>query len=242
MVSFSLDSGVPSTKEGIVRLTSVHFFRVLQRYIGHPLLLDKRKFHIRAYALAVSALRVYLYDDCLTLCSGTRYRHDDTANLSAHITNTAYQVSTDPRFCEQDCVLRWSADDIAPILLRDGTCGSIDEAGNAIRKVVDQMRAITGELFRAYDNEFGVFAPIEGCFEHYGLDFLVDNEWHVYLLEVNPGPDFKQTGNKLESVIANLMGSTIDVALLPKATGKPCDDSGKLALVYEQSRRAVHSR
>lgn len=214
---------------------------MLQRYIATPLLLGKRKFHIRAYALAVSALRVYLYRDCLALCSGSRYRQDDTTNLGAHITNTAYQISTDPGFREQRSVLGWSNEDIAPMLLRDGTCGTMNEARDAIQTVIDQMGAITGELFRAYQSEFGVFAPIEGCFEHYGLDFLVDDKWRVYLLEVNPGPDFKQTGSNLESVIENLMGSTIDVALLPKATGKLCDDSGKLTLVYEQSRRAAQA-
>lgn len=211
--------------------------RVLQRYIGTPLLLGKRKFHIRAYALAVSALRVYLYRDCLALCSGSRYRHDDTTNLAAHITNTAYQVTADPTFREKNCVLRWSVEDITPILLRDGTCGALDEATNAIERVIDDMCTITGELFRAYKSEFGVFAPIDGCFEQYGLDFMVDDAWRVYLLEVNPGPDFKQTGNNLESVIENFMGSTIDVALMPKATGKPCDDSGTLTLVYEQIRQ-----
>jgi tubulin--tyrosine ligase len=226
-----------------VRLTAISLVgnRVLQRYIATPLLLGKRKFHIRAYVLAVSALRVYLCRDCLALCSGTRYRHDDTTNLGAHITNTAFQISTDPRFCEQNCVLRWSEDDIAPILVRDGTCASIDEARNSLQTVVDRIGAITGELFHAYKSEFGVFAPIEGCFEHYGLDFLVDDEWGVYLLEVNPGPDYKQTGNKLESVIESLMGSTIDIALLPKATGTPCKDVETLSLVYEQSHRVTQS-
>eukprot|EP01034_Spumella_vulgaris_P045608 gene45608-56821_t len=35
------------------------------------------------------------------------------------------------------------------------------------------------------------------CYELYGLDFMVDNNMAVSLLEVNPGPDFKQTGDRL---------------------------------------------
>jgi tubulin---tyrosine ligase len=218
-------------------LFTFHIGRVLQRYITKPLLLRKRKFHIRAYVLAVSALRVYLYRNCLALCAGKTYRNNNIGeNLSAHITNTAFQIESDTNFQEQFCVLQWNEEVISPILVRDGTFHSIGRANDAIRATIDKMGAITGELFRAYKGEFGVFAPIDGCFEHYGLDFLVDDEWNVLLLEVNPGPDFKQTGSKLELLIENLMGCTIDVALLPRLTGNLNKDLDLLMLVYEECR------
>lgn len=43
---------------------------------------------------------------------------------------------------------------------------------------------------------------------------MVSKDWKVYLLEVNPGPDFKQTGSRLSRVITQLMSNTIDAALL----------------------------
>jgi tubulin--tyrosine ligase len=217
---------------------------VLQRYISAPLLLRRRKFHIRAYVVAVSALRVYLSHDCLALCSGTKYRKNDTGNLFAHITNTAYQ-DLDPNFSEEDCIYLWNEETIAPILVGDKTCTNINQAREMVLHVIKQMEAITGELFRAYQTEFGVFSPIDGCFEQYGLDFIVDSQWRVSLLEVNPGPDFKQTGDRLGRVIQNLMRDTIDAALLPplpeskesmlpRATPK---SYGKLKLVYEHQVR-----
>jgi tubulin---tyrosine ligase len=57
-----------------------------------------------------------------------------------------------------------------------------------------QMIDVTGELFRSYCHELNVLTPIEGCFEHYGIGFIIDDQWNLYLLEVNPGPDFNQTG------------------------------------------------
>lgn len=45
---------------------------------------------------------------------------------------------------------------------------------------------------QAFRGEFAVFSPLPGCFEHFGLDFMVDEDFHVWLLEANPGPDFKQ--------------------------------------------------
>ncbi len=49
------------------------------------------------------------------------------------------------------------------------------------------------------------------CFELYGLDFLLDEEFNVSLLEVNPGPDFKQTGGRLRSVITELWERTSEL-------------------------------
>jgi tubulin--tyrosine ligase len=207
---------------------------VLQQYITVPLLLRKRKFHIRAYVVAVSAIKVYFCQECLALCSGTKYKNCDTKDLFSHITNTAYQ-DLDPGFSEENCIFVWNEQSIVPILLRDNTCENEEDACAKVRNVVRDMESIVAELFNAYKSEFGVFAPIEGCFEHYGLDFLVDDNWNVYLLEVNPGPDFKQTGTRLQDVVGNLMLATID-AVFEISNRK---EIGTLKLVYENETRGA---
>jgi tubulin---tyrosine ligase len=215
--------------------------RVLQRYIASPLLLNQRKFHIRAYVVAVDDLRVYLAHDCLALCSGTPYNLHDTSNLLAHITNTAFQ-DVDPNFSEESCVFLWNDDDdseLLPILVKDGSCETQGQAKLRVRKVFSDMGDIVAELFRAYESEFGVFSPMQGCFEQFGLDFVVEvvgSQWGTRLLEVNPGPDFKQTGRRLQSAIENLMCSTIDVALLHRQTSVH-SSVGNLKLVYEKPNR-----
>lgn len=208
-------------------------------------MLDKRKFHIRAYALAFDALQVYLSRDCLALCSGSVYKRNDTSNLFSHITNTAYQ-DLDPNFQEDKCVLQWNDDDICSILVKNRICKNKKEASWRIQQSIDQMVAITGELFKVYENEFGVFSPIDGCFEHYGLDYIIDDQWNIYLLEVNPGPDFKQTGNRLSVVIENLMNSTIDIVfhdhmVSSQSQSSPLPrDIGNMALCLQSSNFNKH--
>jgi hypothetical protein len=45
------------------------------------------------------------------------------------------------------------------------------------------------------------------------LDFLLDENLDVTLLEVNPGPDFKQTGDRLRNVIVNLYEQSISLVV-----------------------------
>lgn len=68
----------------------------------------------------------------------------------------------------------------------------------------EEIHRITADVFGAYENEYSIFCPMSNCFEVYGLDFMVDDDLRVHFLEVNPGPDFKQTGGRLQGLIARL--------------------------------------
>ena len=57
---------------------------------------EGRKFHLRAYCVAQGALKVHLYPRILALFSSTTYQppsdeEEGSAQLSAHLTNTALQ-------------------------------------------------------------------------------------------------------------------------------------------------------
>jgi tubulin---tyrosine ligase len=78
---------------------------------------------------------------------------------------------------------------------------------------------IYSDLYAAYENEYTVFSPMDNCFELFGLDFMVDSSFNTYLLEVNPGPDFKQTGDRLRGVIASLWEDTCTIVLDGKDEG-----------------------
>lgn len=41
----------------------------------------------------------------------------------------------------------------------------------------------------------------EGCFGFYGVDILIDENLHCWLLEINSGPTFDLTNSALEKVI-----------------------------------------
>lgn len=96
---------------------------------------------------------------------------------------------------------------------RKGGAFSEAQCAGAAKQVLESMHTITAELFAAYKGQFSTFQPIPSCFEHYGLDFMVDEDLRVWLLEVNPGPDFKQTGRRLERVVATMLDDSVTVAL-----------------------------
>lgn len=87
---------------------------------------------------------------------------------------------------------------------------SAGAAAAAARKVLRDMQATTAELFRAFKGEFSGFQPLPNAFEHFGLDFMVDEDLKVWLLEVNPGPDFRHTR---KTVVTAMLDASVTVAL-----------------------------
>lgn len=59
------------------------------------------------------------------------------------------------------------------------------------------------------------FQTRPNAFEIFGLDFLVDGDGKVWLLEVNAFPDFGQSGGEAEGrgVVRGLMESVVRVAV-----------------------------
>lgn len=141
---------------------------------------------------------------------GCRYEEFNLEDIYGHLTNTA-RAAEQAHFDEARYVklLRdW------PSLLRQDyprRFPTEEKAQAFVDSVRKQVNAITGALFEAYENEYSVFCPMGHCFELYGLDFLVDERGVVSLLEVNPGPDFVQTGERLRSVIVNLWEETLRI-------------------------------
>eukprot|EP01038_Epipyxis_sp_PR26KG_P015048 gene15048-20248_t len=90
---------------------------------------------------------------------------------------------------------------------------NIEQAKSIVTQMHFDICHITNELFAAYENEYSIFCPMSNCFELFGLDFIIDENYQTYLLEVNPGPDFKQTGDRLHYIISELWEQTIRITV-----------------------------
>ncbi|KAF2487806.1 tubulin-tyrosine ligase family-domain-containing protein [Neohortaea acidophila] len=208
------DSYENGESDGILTSQLRHF--VAQPYIHPPLLLNvphpsaKRKFHIRTYVLAVGALQVYVYRPMLALFAEAMYRWPDefvtspNEDLNSHLTNTCLQNGDR----EGSVHAFWSLPFSIPAL-----AATKDDWREDVFK---QICTITGEVFEAAARSMSThFQPLPNAFEIFGVDFLVDAEGKVWLLEVNAFPDFQQTGGYLKEVIQGLFGGVVDVAVLP---------------------------
>ncbi|ODV61170.1 TTL-domain-containing protein, partial [Ascoidea rubescens DSM 1968] len=229
-----------SDNNGVITSQLRHF--VVQRYLTLPLLLksyNNRKFHIRTYVLCQGALKIYVYRRMLMLFSSKPFDVDDS-DLSSHLTNTCFQngivdsigsgEGNDNDNDNSDKLVEefWKMDDL-------------ELSKEKKDKIFNQILNIVEELFRAALNVNRLnFQPILNAFEFFGLDFLIDEEFNVMLLEVNSYPDFKQTGDDLKDLINGLIEGLFIKVIVPffsNEKAKEMGDSGDtsdLIKVYDE--------
>ncbi|KAK6333226.1 hypothetical protein TWF718_011047 [Orbilia javanica] len=198
---------------GIITSRLRHF--VAQTYIPPILLTPKesptkptqgpRKFHIRTYILAYSALKVYVYKNMLALFASKEYTPpwdlqdsitSPSPDLSAHLTNTCLQSGVH----DGSVIPFWKLPEIFDV-----------EVGT-VEGWYKQVCEITSEVFKAAISGGRIhFQPLPNAFEIFGLDFLVGEDGKVRILEVNAFPDFKQTGEEEKELVAGLFDGVVGV-------------------------------
>ncbi|KAJ1862315.1 tubulin--tyrosine ligase [Coemansia sp. RSA 2703] len=174
---------------------------VIQRYINRPLLIESRgnrKFHIRTYVLAAGDLNVYVYRHMLALFAPHAYK-PSASNLDdqrAHLTNTCLQAKQDGFDESQAVDLFWN----------------LDLPKERLDDLFDQICRILSDTFAAVASESTSFQAWANCIEQFGFDFLINEDYTVYMLEANAYPDFKQTGESLKSVVEGFMSASVATA------------------------------
>lgn len=209
---------------------------VLQTYIP-PLLLDERKFHLRVFMLCIGNLTCYIHQDFLAIFSLEKYDQTSIENTRAHLTNIAHQevLSEDDqhrcmrRFdeCKEDLTLLTNIDDE-------------NEAQERIQATKKRVYEITGELMQAVSSEL-TFTQKPNCFELFGLDFMIDPDWNVWLLEANAEPDLSKAGDRLQYVIDGMVKETLDLVVQNQGGGVKEGEEAKtdnFVKVYERKGRS----
>ncbi|XP_058575483.1 inactive polyglycylase TTLL10 isoform X2 [Neofelis nebulosa] len=183
--------------------------RVVQRYIQNPLLLDGKKFDVRSYLLIACATpyMVFFGHGYARLTLSLYDPH--SSDLSGHLTNQFMQKKS-PLY----------------MLLKEDTVWSMDHLNRYIndkfRKTkglprdwvfttfTKRMQQIMAHCFQAVKSKLQCKL---GYFDLIGCDFLIDENFKVWLLEMNSNPALHTNCEVLKEVIPGVVTETLDLAL-----------------------------
>lgn len=183
---------------------------ILQKYIENPLLINKRKFDIRCYALATSIngiLQGYFYPEGYLRTSCKEFSLKDVGNRYIHLTNDAVQKYAE-EYGKFEAGNKMSYTDLQRYL--DAHAGGLSVQGD----LLPQIRNLVKSTFMA------TFAKLDAAgrqlsFEILGYDFLVDAGGKVWLIEVNTNPCLELSSPLLARIIPAMLDNALRIAVDP---------------------------
>lgn len=191
---------------------------VVQRYIENPLLLSGRKFDIRAYCIvARTTPHLWFFRPGYCKVALEPYNAEDLDNRLAHLTNACVQ-KTHPAYRES---LRgkhiWSLEEADAELINSGRYSKSIWPG-----IHEQMKLALATVYQASK---GLLEQRDGFFDMLGVDFMLDDQLNLHLLEVNSNPAiFFDHSETLHKLVPDLVATTLDVVLEAQ---RPSDDQDK---------------
>lgn len=161
--------------------------------------------------LTNNKLKGYTYDNGYLRTSSRTFVNDDLSNKLIHLTNDAVQKKSDEygRF-ESGNKLTFS--DYQHYLDSNYAHLKIDFRSH----IFSQIKQIMTDTFRA---TYKVVSPSRTLqhhtFEIFGFDFMLDENFKVYLIEVNTNPCLETTCPLLQKIITDVVDTGLRVALDP---------------------------
>ena len=208
---------------------------IIQKYIEKPLLIHKRKFDIRCYALVTSVngiLQAYSYADGYLRITSTEYSTKDISNNLIHLTNDAIQKYSE-EYGKFEDGNKLSYKDFQRYL--DFHCS--DKKVNFFNDILPNIKILIKDSIQS------VFLDIDPkkrlhCMEIFGYDFMIDCNFKPWLIEVNTNPCLELSSNYLSTLIPSMLENAFKVVvdpLFPPPMGKHIFESfteNKFELIF----------
>ena len=171
-----------------------------------------RKFDFRCYGLLTSIngrLKGYFYEDAYVRTSCKEYDTDDLQNKFVHLTNDAVQKHS-ADYGKYENGNKMSMQELQKYLRTAFPTRNIDVQ----RDVMGRIRTVVRQSFLAVA---GKIDPnrLRHTFEVFGYDFMLDEEFKLYLIEVNTNPCLELSCPLLARIIPELLDNVFRIVLDP---------------------------
>ncbi|XP_078467394.1 inactive polyglycylase TTLL10 [Lampetra planeri] len=183
--------------------------RIVQRYVTNPLLLDGRKFDVRSYMLIASAAPpIVLFRHGYARLSCQSYSPESN-DLTAHLTNQ-YMQKKSPVYQEVKEETVWTMSRFNDHVNEHCAPHKGLPKDWVLTTFTKRMQQVMTHCFLATKSKL---EGKLGLFDLIGCDFLIDEDFKVWLLEMNCNPALQTNCMVLKEVIPQVVNETLDLAL-----------------------------
>lgn len=179
---------------------------LMQKYIESPLLIDKRKFDIRMWVLIDSHLNLYIFPEGYIRLSSEEFSLYDNGKL-IHLTNNAVQMHG-MNYGKFEQGNQMSFSDFRRLLRTDKDYAHLDWNSKIYPTMYKQIKASFNSAINKINSN-----RRQRNFELFGIDFMLDAEGGVWLIEVNTNPCLELSSPHLEILIPRMLDDAFSLTV-----------------------------
>ena len=194
---------------------------IIQKYLDNPLLYKKRKFDIRCFVLLDHSLNLFYCREGHLKGSSELYNVHNS-NKFIHITNYSFQKKSS-KFEKYEEGNEISYKDFKLFL---------EEENIPLEKfnlMIEQIKFIIKISFKSVNKKLYKINNVL-CFELFGYDFIIDNDFKPWLLEINNNPGLGISSSVIKKIIPRMMDDifrlTIDKVFETRYSEECIDSNG----------------
>jgi tubulin--tyrosine ligase len=181
---------------------------IVQKYLYRPLLYNNRKFDIRCYVLVTifnNNIQGYLYKEGYLRTSCSEFSLDMIQDKFIHLTNDAVQKNS-PDYGKFEDGNKLSYDEFQEYLESNGQKVEFKQ------QVCPKIKELVQDSLQATWKNLDPFKRFH-CFEVFGYDFMIDEMFEPWLIEVNTNPCLALSGKYLNQLIPDMLTHTFEITL-----------------------------
>ena len=201
---------------------------VLQKYIENPLIIYKKKFDIRQWVLITSIhpLTIWKWEEPYLRFSAENYDIENINNIYSHLTNNSIAKHS----------LKYNSENLIKEDMWD-----INQFKNYLFDIYkkdlwnDINEKIKNSIICSFDCARHEIGYRENSHELFGYDFMIDNEFNVYLIEINSSPAMDYSTSITERLVKENLGNIIQIVVDNKNNLGNCNKIGKYVKIFDGS-------
>ena len=179
---------------------------VVQKYIEKPLLYFGRKFDIRIWVLLTHKMEVYMFNEGHLKLSSVNYDLNSN-DFYSHITNYSLQ-KTNANFSKFEFGNEVSFDDLQYNI----DCNYPNSKINFKNDIIPKIKSIIKLTFRSVKKKINPFQR-NYTFEIFGFDFMLDEDFNPFLIEVNTNPGLEESSPLIKMLVPRMIDDALRLTI-----------------------------
>jgi hypothetical protein len=177
---------------------------VIQKYIEKPLLMDGKKFDIRLFILISPSGKVYYFQEMYIRVSAYPFDLDNMQKFG-HLNNIALQKYSKDYDGEKAV--------ITEKMLEEHIKNNFKPDFDYDMHIRPKLKQIICIMSACLIEKFTTFHSKKKNFEIFGLDFMIDQDLDVWLIEANTNPALSTGNSYLDQLIPRMLDDALKLTL-----------------------------